>query len=40
MIPSYKLWNRVCHSPKRWTDGDIALLWLVKDFDEQTKENA
>jgi hypothetical protein len=32
--------NRICHSPKGWTDGDIALLWLVKDFDEQTQEKA
>ena len=31
---------RICHSPKGWTDGDIALLWLVKDFDEQTREKA
>jgi hypothetical protein len=34
------LQNRVCHSPKGWTDGDIALSWLVKDFDEQTREKA
>lgn len=32
--------KRICHSPKGWTDSDIALQWMVKDFDEQTCDKA
>ena len=30
--------DRICHSPKGWTDGDVALFWMIKDFDKQTRD--
>lgn len=35
-----KLFNRFAHSPNGWTDGELALQWLEKDFDAKTKEKA
>jgi len=32
--------DSICHSLKGWTDGDIALFWMTKDFDEQTHDKA
>jgi hypothetical protein len=32
--------DRICHSPKGWTDGDVALFWMIKDFNEQTCDKA
>ena len=31
---------RFAYSENGWTDGKIAMLWMVKDFDAQTKEKA
>jgi hypothetical protein len=28
------------HSPNGWTDGKLALVWIVDDFDAQTKDKA
>jgi hypothetical protein len=28
------------HSLNGWTDGELALQWMIKDFDEQMKEKA
>jgi hypothetical protein len=32
--------DRICHSPKGWTDGDVTLFWMIKDFNEQTWDKA
>ncbi|THU83855.1 DDE-domain-containing protein, partial [Dendrothele bispora CBS 962.96] len=30
----------VCISENGWTDGELALQWMIKDFDPQTRESA
>ena len=32
--------DRICHSPKAWTEGDIALFWMTKYFNEETHDKA
>ena len=27
---------RICHSPNGWTDGELGLEWMIKDFDAVT----
>jgi hypothetical protein len=39
-VNSYLKCIRLCHSPNGWTDGELALLWIKKDFDPATKEKA
>lgn len=34
------LFARLCVSENGWTDGELALEWMVKDFDPQTHEKA
>jgi len=31
---------RIACSPNGWTDGELAVEWMVEDFDRQTKEKA
>ena len=28
----------ICHSLKGWTDAEIAMEWMAKDFDAQTRD--
>ena len=30
----------LAHSPNGWTDNELGLHWMIKDFDPQTKEKA
>src|SRR3954447_26177835 len=30
----------IAHSPNGWTDGELGLQWIIKDFDAQTREKA
>jgi DDE superfamily endonuclease len=32
--------SSIGHSPNGWTDGELALQWMIKDFDVQTREKA
>jgi DDE superfamily endonuclease len=32
--------QRICHSTNGWTDGELGLVWMTKDFDPQMKEKA
>ena len=40
LMESQCLICRLAHSPNGWTDGELGMLWMVKDFDGQTKEKA
>src|SRR5882724_746589 len=37
---NYMTASTVYCSPKGWTDGDVALSWKIKGFDEQTHDKA
>jgi len=30
----------ICHSPNGWTNGELGLMWMKKDFDPTTKDKA
>jgi hypothetical protein len=37
---SSHIYNRFSYSPNGWTDSELALAWMIDDFDTQTKEKA
>ena len=39
-INTLTLTERLCISENRWTDGELAFKWIIKDFDLQTCEKA